>query len=77
MTDRYEGGTIAAMLRRKRAKEQAPPAQAEMPQTQSGPTVGSNGYVVSEIPTYWAGKRRIVVYTSDPSGKIIKTFKKG
>ena len=37
---------------------------------------GPNGYVVTELPTYWAGKRRIVVYTSAPDGRIIKTFKK-
>jgi hypothetical protein len=64
------------MLRRKRAQsEAAPPAQAEMP-PQATTRQGPNGYVVTELPTYWAGKRRIVVYTSAPDGRIIKTFKK-
>ena len=61
------------MFRRKRAKEAA--QQADAP---SAPmTTSSNGYVLSELPTYHAGKRKVVVYTSDASGKIIKTYKKG
>jgi hypothetical protein len=63
------------MFRRKPKAQQAPPAQVQMPE-QSGPRVGSNGYQVVELPTYHAGKRKVVVYTSDASGKIIKTFKK-
>ena len=31
---------------------------------------------MSEVPYYEKGKRKIVVYTSDANGKIIKTFKK-
>ncbi len=46
-----------------------------MPQ-QSGPTTGPNGYQVVELPTYHGGKRKVVVYTSDGSGKIIKTFRR-
>ncbi len=60
------------MFRRKKAQEAAPQQQDQTP---SGPTM-SGGYVVTEIPTYHKGKRRIVVYKSDPSGRIIKTFKK-
>lgn len=37
---------------------------------------GSGGYVTTEIPYYEKGKRKIVVYTSDSTGKIIKTFKR-
>ncbi len=62
------------MFRRKKAQAEAP-TQVDMP-AQSGPTMGSNGYQVVEVPTYHAGKRKVVVYTSDATGKIIKTFKK-
>ncbi len=37
---------------------------------------GPGGYVVTELPTYHGGKRKVVVYTSAPDGRIIKTFKK-
>ena len=64
------------MFRRKRTNaEEAPPAQVEMPQ-QSGPRPGSSGYQVVELPTYHGGKRKVVVYTSDSSGKIVKTFRR-
>ena len=64
------------MPRRKRAQsEAAPPAPTEST-LESTSRVGPNGYVVTELPTYWAGKRRIVVYTSAPDGRIIKTFRK-
>ena len=63
------------MFRRKRSAEEAPPpAQTDMPAP--GPAVGSNGYVVTELPTYHSGKRRVVVYSSDPEGRIVKRFKK-
>ncbi len=78
MTGPKANGTIAAMFRRKRTNaEEARPAEAqvEMPQ-QSGPMTGQNGYQVVELPTYHAGKRRVVVYTSDATGKIVKRFKK-
>ena len=61
------------MFRRKRAQEAPQQAQADAP---SAPATSSNGYQVVEIPTYHKGKRRIVVYRSDASGRIIKTFKK-
>jgi hypothetical protein len=60
------------MFRRKKAQEEAPQQQAQAP---SAPTM-SGGYQVTEVPTYHKGKRRVVVYRSDPSGRIIKTFKK-
>ena len=62
------------MFRRKRAKEteSQPQAQAPAPVQQS-----RNGYVVTEIPTYHGLKRKVVVYTSDANGRIIKTFKRG
>lgn len=64
---------------RKRNRQEAPQQQSA-PQSQSSTPWqsygGSGGYVVSEVPYYDKGKRKIVVYTSDASGKIIKTFKK-
>jgi len=46
------------------------------PTAQAAPTpTYSGGYVVTELPTYHKGKRRVVVYTSDANGKIIKRFK--
>ena len=62
------------MFRRKKAKEEAP-TQVQMPQ-QSAPTTGSNGYVVTELPTYHGAKRKVVVYTSDANGRITKRYKK-
>jgi hypothetical protein len=58
------------MFRSKRNKQQAPAAE-----TESRP-VSSGGYQVTELPTFHGRKRKVVVYTSDGSGKIIKTFKK-
>ena len=61
------------MFRRKKEKEA--PAQADMPQ-QPAPATTSGGYVVTEIPTYHGLKRKVVVYTSDANGRIIKKVKK-
>ena len=60
------------MFRKKRAKEAQPQsdAQAAPQQTSSG------GYQITELPTFHGRKRKVVVYTSDGNGKIIKTFKK-
>ena len=63
------------MFRRKKAKEEEAPTQDQMPQ-QPAPTTGSNGYVVTELPTYHGLKRKVVVYTSDANGRIIKRYKK-
>jgi hypothetical protein len=73
---------MPSMFGRKRSKEA--PQQSQAPQ--SAPSAGSSspwqsydgkgGYVVTELPYYDKGKRKVIVYTSDPSGKIIKTFKK-
>lgn len=66
---------------RKRNRQEAPQPQ-QQPAPQSQPSTpwqsygGNSGYVVTEVPYYEKGKRKIVVYTSDASGKIIKTFKK-
>jgi hypothetical protein len=62
---------IAGMFRSKRNKEQAAPPQAA-PQAQ----VSANGYQVTELPTFHGRKRKVVVYTSDAQGKIIKTIKR-
>jgi hypothetical protein len=64
------GGRIAGMFRSKRNKQEAPKAE-----TESRP-VNSGGYQVTELPTFHGRTRKVVVYTSDASGKIIKTFKK-
>ena len=60
------------MFRKKRANEAAP-SQSE---AQAAPRTSSGGYQVTELPTYVGGKRKVVVYTSDSNGKIIKTFKR-
>ncbi len=57
------------MFRRKTANEA--PSQ---PTTQAASTY-SGGYQRVELPTFHGRKRKVVVYTSDSSGKIIKTFK--
>ena len=59
------------MFRRKTAKE-AP--QSDAPQ--AAPRVSAGGYQVTELPTFHGRKRKVVVYTSDGSGKIIKSFKR-
>ncbi len=58
------------MFRAKRNKQQAP--RAESP----APTVSANGYQVTELPTFHGRKRKIVVYTTDSTGRIVKTLKK-
>jgi hypothetical protein len=66
------------MFGRKRAKKAVQP-QDDAPQAPSyggGSRPGPNGYVITELPTYHGLKRKVVVYTSDANGKIIKTFKK-
>lgn len=60
------------MFRRKPAKEA--PQQSDAPQ--AAPRVSSGGYQVTELPTFHGRKRKVVVYTSDGNGKIIKTFKR-
>ncbi len=55
--------------KRKQAAESQP---APEPQRQ----VSSGGYVSTEVPTFHGRQRKVVVYTSDASGKIIKTFKR-
>jgi hypothetical protein len=68
------------MFGRKRSKEAPQQPQAPQSAPQSGSAWqsygGGGGYVVTEVPYYEKGKRKIVVYTSDANGKIIKTFKK-
>jgi hypothetical protein len=64
---------------RKRNKQESPQQQSAPPSQSSAPWQsygGSGGYVATEIPYYDKGKRKIVVYTSDSTGKIIKTFKR-
>lgn len=61
------------MFRSKRSKQQAStPAEAPA----QAPPVSAGGYARTELPTYHGGKRKVVVYTSDAKGRIIKTFKK-
>ncbi len=59
------------MFKRKKQKDAAP----EVVEVYQAP-VSSGGYVSSEMPTFHGRHRKVVVYTSDASGKIIKTFKK-
>lgn len=60
------------MFRRKTVKEA--PQQSDAPQAAA--PVSSGGYQITELPTFHGRKRRVVVYKSDGTGKIIKTFKK-
>ena len=66
---------MAAMAFGRKRKEAAAQQQSA-PQSASQPHTGTGGYQVTELPYYDKGKRRIMVYRSDASGKIIKTFKK-
>lgn len=61
------------MFRAKRNK-QAP--QVEAPEQQPVATTTANGYNRVELPTFVGRKRKVVVYTSDAQGRIIKTIKK-
>ena len=72
---------MAAMAFGRKRKEAAPQQQpasqsASQPGTPWQSHTGSGGYQVTELPYYDKGKRKIMVYRSDASGKIIKTFKK-
>ncbi len=70
-----EGRHNRIMFGRKRAKESSkqPDAQA----APSAPTqTSSGGYQITELPTFHGRQRKVVVYTTDAKGKIIKTFKK-
>lgn len=58
------------MFRKKRAKEA--PTQSD---AQAAPRVSSGGYQITELPTFHGRKRKVVTYTSDANGKIIKTIK--
>lgn len=63
--------------RKETAQQQEPapqsPPQGSTPWQSYG---GSGGYTVTELPYYDKGKRKVMVYRSDATGKIIKTFKK-
>ena len=66
---------------RKRNKQEAPQQQSapqSAPQSSTPWQTYNKGgqYMVTEVPYYDKGKRKIVVYTSDANGKIIKTFKR-
>jgi hypothetical protein len=57
------------MFRKKRSNEAPPQSDAQAAPRMSG------GYQVTELPTFHGRKRKVVVYTSDANGKIIKTIK--
>jgi hypothetical protein len=63
-----------------RKRKEAAPQQQSAPDSQPGTPwqsySGGGGYVVTELPYYDKGKRKVMVYRSDASGKIIKTFKR-
>ncbi len=58
------------------APQQSVPQSSSQPGTPWQSYTGSGGYLVTELPYYDKGKRKVMIYTSDSSGKIIKTFKK-
>ena len=67
------------MFRAKRKKQagQAPAesgsqAQAQAPQQ----PVMANGYQVTELPTFHGRTRKVIVYTTDAQGRIVKKIKK-
>ena len=63
-----------------RTRKSVAPPQQSAPPSQPGALwqsyTGDGGYQVTELPYYDKGKRKVMVYRSDASGKIIKTFKK-
>ena len=66
-----------------RKRKEAAPQQQSAPESAPPPGgtpwqsyAGGGGYMVTELPYYDKGKRKVMVYKSDASGKIIKTFKK-
>jgi hypothetical protein len=72
---------MPAMAFGRKRKEAAPqqqsaPPSASQPGTPWQSYAGNSGYMVTELPYYDKGKRKVIVYTSDANGKIIKTFKK-
>jgi len=60
------------MFRKKRAQEAAP----SQPEAPAAPQTSSGGYQITELPTFHGRERKVVVYTSDGNGKIIKKFKR-
>ena len=70
-----------AFGRKRKEAPQQPQQQQQAPQSSQPGTPwqsygGGGGYTVTELPYYEKGKRKVVVYTSDANGKIIKTFKR-
>jgi len=63
------------MFGSKRKKQAAAAPEAQSAPQPAAPRM-SGGYQVTELTTYDGGKRKVVVYTSDSSGKIIKTIKR-
>lgn len=61
------------MFRKRKQAADTQPAQAPQPQQRQ---VSSGGYMRTELPTFHGRQRKVVVYTSDAGGKIIKTFKR-
>jgi hypothetical protein len=65
-----------------RKRKEAPLQQQQSAPQSASPSspwqtyAGSGGYMVTELPYYDKGKRKVIVYTSDANGKIIKTFKR-
>ena len=57
-------------------QQQSAPPPASQPGTPWQSYAGNGGYQITELPYYDKGKRKVMVYKSDASGKIIKTLKK-
>lgn len=72
-------GTIAAMFRSTRNKQVSESAAGEQqpePMAQPQAQMSSNGYMRVELPTFHGRTRKVVVYTSDAQGRIVKSFKR-
>jgi hypothetical protein len=61
------------MFRGKRKKDTSAPT----PATEQAPSMSSTGYQRSELTTFdGTGKSTVIVYSSDATGKIIKTARR-
>lgn len=63
------------MFGRKRAKESSKQPDAQAAPSAPMPT-SSGGYQITELPTFHGRHRKVIVYTTDANGKIIKKIKK-
>jgi len=64
--------------KRKKQADQAPASGAEAQAQAQAPQqpVMANGYQVTELPTFHGRTRKVVVYTTDAQGRIVKKVKR-